>query len=180
MLTFKIIDNSHPFYNNIYELYHNSFPVKERRDWHEVEQILRVDKRFTILAFSNDNEYSGFLTSWVFKDFVYVEHFAVSDAKRGKGIGTQIMESFIAKHKLPIVLEVELPETTLAIRRIAFYEELGFSVIPETYLQPPYDGRSDFLPLLIMSSDKDFGENNFDHIKETLYKNVYQTNLELF
>ena len=175
MITTKITDNSHPFYENTYRLYHNSFPAEERRNWAEMELILKTDKRFNMFAFSNDNEFSGFLTFWEFENFVYVEHFAVSNTKRGQGIGTQIMQIFIAEHKLPIVLEVELPENPQAIKRIAFYEKLNFVIISKPYLQPPYDGKSDFLPLLLMTNDSDFGNEHFDQIRETLYKEVYKT-----
>ena len=179
MLTTQITDNSHPFYENIYRLYHSSFPVEERRDWVDIELILNTDKRFNMFVFSSENEFSGFLTFWEFENFVYVEHFAVSSSIRGQGIGSQIMKSFMdAKHS-PIILEVELPETPEAIKRIAFYEKLGFVVIHKPYLQPPYDGKTHFLPLLIMSSDKDFGNKNFGQIRETLYKEVYKTQEKL-
>ena len=175
MLTNQINNKSHPFYENIYRLYHSSFPVEERRDWDDMELIMNTDKRFNMLAFSTDNEFSGFLTFWEFGSFVYVEHFAVSDTKHGIGIGTQIMQNFMGEQQTTIVLEVELPETAEAIRRIAFYEKLGFVIISKPYLQPPYDGKSDFLPLLILTNNNDFGNEHFDDIRNTLYKEVYKT-----
>lgn len=175
MLTTQITNNSHPFYENIYRLYHSSFPVEERRNWVDIELILNTDKRFNMFVFSSENEFNGFLTFWDFENFVYVEHFAVSDSIRGQGIGSQIIKSFRDEQKSPIVLEVELPETPVAVRRIAFYEKLGFKVISKPYLQPPYDGKSDFLPLILMTNDYDFGNENFDDIRNTLYKEVYKT-----
>lgn len=174
MQTTKITDNSHLFYKDIYKLYHDSFPMKERRKWADMEQILKTDKRFNMFVFSIDNEFIGFLTCWKFGSFVYVEHFAIENKKRGKGIGSQIMQSFIGEQNLPIILEVELPETTVAIRRIAFYEKLDFSVISKTYLQPPYDRKSDFLPLLLMTNDSDFGNKHFNEVRKTLYNEVYK------
>ena len=178
MLTTQITDNSHPFYENIYRLYHSSFPVEERRNWVDIELILNTDKRFNMFVFSSENEFSGFLTFWKFENFVYVEHFAVSDSIRGQGIGSQIIKSFRDEQKSPIVLEVELPETPVAVRRIAFYEKLGFKVISKPYLQPPYDGKSDFLPLLLMSTNPHFAQENFEHIRETLYTEVYKVKLQ--
>jgi len=180
MLTTKIADNPLPFYENLYQLYNDSFPVEERREWGEMELILKIDKRFNRLVFTIENEFSGFLTYWEFGSFVYVEHFAVPDSKRGQGIGTQFMKSFIIKQQSPIVLEVELPEHMKAIRRIAFYEKLGFKTITKNYLQPPYDGKSDFLALAILSNDENYATKDFEQIKETLYKEVYKADIQHF
>ena len=180
MLTIKITDNYHPLYENINYLYNHSFPSHERREWDEMDTIIKTDNRFNMLAFSNDNEFIGFLNYWNFENFIYVEHFAITDTKRGQGIGTQIMKNLIAKHRVPIVLEVELPDNTQGIRRITFYEELGFAIIPKTYLQPPYNGKSACLPLHIMSNDENFATKNFEQIKERLYKEVYKADLQHF
>lgn len=174
MQTTKITDSSQPFYENIFRLYHSSFPAKERRAWAEMDLIMNTDERFNMLIFTIDNEFCGFLSYWNFESFVYVEHFAVAETKRDQGLGKQIMKSFAAKQKSPIILEVELPQNSESIRRIAFYEALDFTVISKTYLQPPYDRKSDFLPLILMTNNHYFGHKNFDRIRKTLYEEVYQ------
>lgn len=75
------------------------------------------------------------MNSWDFGDFVFVEHFAVADIMRGKGFGSEILKNFCRDVQRPVVLEVELPNTAEAIRRIV-YERHGFNVVSQTYMQP--------------------------------------------
>ena len=164
-------------HSTIYELYHSAFPANERRPWAEMELLIQNDKRFTVNSIQQNNVFCGFMNSWDFDDFVFVEHFAVADIMRGKGFGSEILEEFCNAAHRPVVLEVELPNTTEAIRRIAFYERHGFEVISQTYLQPPYDKKSFYLPMLLLCNNKDFGQKHFNSIKNTLYVEVYGVNM---
>jgi ribosomal protein S18 acetylase RimI-like enzyme len=160
-------------HSTIHELYHSAFPANERRPWAEMELLEMNEKRFTIKSISRDGTFCGFITSWNFDDFVYVEHFAVADIVRGKGVGSEIIDDFCNAAQRPVVLEVETPKTTQAIRRIAFYERHGFKVVSQTYMQPPYDKKSFYLPMLLMCNDSTFGEKHFSRIKNTIYTEVY-------
>ena len=88
-------------------------------------------------------------------------------------MGTKAMEIFKSQVSLPIILEVEMPNNPEAIRRIHFYEGLGFNVLSHYYAQPPYEGSGFLTPMLIMSSDLHFANKNFEEIREILYKEVY-------
>ena len=51
-----------------------------------------------------------------------------------------------------VLLEVEMPETDFARRRIGFYERNGFRVRDEfKYIQPPYSPGQPSLELLLMT-----------------------------
>jgi hypothetical protein len=83
------------------------------------------------------------------------------------------MKSFFSQTQLPVVLEVELPNTEVAIKRIQFYERLGFSLLSNDYFQPPYEKKALPIPLLLMSNDKLFASNNFHFLKKVIHTEVY-------
>ncbi len=177
MITFqKITNSSDPFFTNLYELYQLAFPETERRNRNELEQILDHNKQFEADALMKNGNFCGFFTFWNFNTFHYVEHFAISPDLRGQNAGSETMQTFMLSHKTPIVLEVEVPDTPEAVRRIKFYERLGLHVINQEYAQPYYDRSGNLLPMLIMSNDPHFANEHFNQIKNTLYKEVYDYN----
>jgi hypothetical protein len=51
-----------------------------------------------------------------------------------------------------VLIEVELPETEMARRRIGFYKRLGFCPHHDIeYIQPPYSDGLSPLPLMLMT-----------------------------
>lgn len=174
MLNFqKIKSVSNPHFLNIFKLYSQAFPLSERRSWGGLELELINENCFNAQVLLQNDKFVGFLNYWTFERFLYIEHFAVSSDLRGKGIGTEAMKMLMEQTKLPILFEVEMPNTVLAASRIRFYERLGFSVLSHYYAQPPYEGNGFILPMLIMCNDTHFGNTHFEMIKETLYEQVY-------
>jgi len=175
MIEFRKIENSSDtLFTKIYALYRSAFPRAERRSLASFKAVLNNKKHFEMSALMKNNEFVGFITCWTFDCFVYVEHFAVDSKMRGQNIGSEVMSTFLQKTSLPVVLEVEMPEDAQSIRRISFYERLGFKVIPHNYAQPYYDGSGRMLPLLIMSNDYHFAYKHFNSMINTLYKDVYR------
>ncbi|MFZ4724299.1 MAG: GNAT family N-acetyltransferase [Paludibacter sp.] len=174
MLNFHRISNvSEPFFEKMYNLYIRAFPLKERRSWDGLEHELLYEKKFNSHALLQNNQFVGFFNYWTFDRFIYIEHFAIVDNMRNQNIGSEVIGIFKENANLPIILEVELPNNPLAIRRIEFYKRLGFSVLSNDYKQPPYEGEGDLIPMKIMCNDVEFGTQCFDVIKETLYSKVY-------
>lgn len=84
------------------------------------------------------------------------------------------MQAFIAEDDTPIVLEVEHPDDDICIRRIRFYESLGFVLHPEyDYIQPPYDATKHPLHLYLMTSRMTDFATRYQEIKSRLYAQVY-------
>lgn len=169
----KIAGAGDPLFVKMYELYRSAFPASERRTLGALELVLNNEKRFEADALMKDGEFVGFFTYWLFDRFCYAEHFAVDPSLRGKNIGSEVVQSLLQRIDMPVVLEVELPEDPMAIRRIHFYERQGLKVVPHNYAQPYYDGSGRMLPMLIMTNDLHFADKHFKLIKETLYKEVY-------
>jgi ribosomal protein S18 acetylase RimI-like enzyme len=170
---YRIIDVRDPLFVNLYNLYSLAFPASERRTWADLEYELTYQKNFFANVIIKDETFVGFLNFWKFDRFCYIEHLAVLPASRGKNIGTIAVELLTKSIKLPFVLEVEMPSTPDAIRRINFYERLGFSVVNHPYAQPPYDRDGFLLPMMLMCNDKHFAENHFETIKAIIYTQVY-------
>jgi ribosomal protein S18 acetylase RimI-like enzyme len=162
----------------LYNLYTLAFPLKERRSWAGLEFELSYEKRFCAHALIQDNKFVGFFNYWTFDRFYYIEHIAVVPTMRGHNIGTEAMEVFKSQTKLPIVFEVEMPNDPTSIRRIHFYEKLGFSVLSHQYAQPPYEGYGFLFPMQLMTNDRHFADNHFELIKDTLYDKVYHYEVE--
>jgi len=179
MLSFHRINSvSDPFFANLFNLYALVFPSAERRSWAGLEYELNYEKRFYAHAILKDEKFVGLLNYWVFDRFYYIEHFAMTPNARGQHIGTEAMEMFKSLTKLPIVFEVEMPTNSTSIRRIQFYERLGFTVLSHNYAQPPYEGDGFLLSMQLMCNDKHFAKTHFDMIKENLYTHVYHYEVE--
>jgi len=179
MLNFYPITSvSDPLFTNLFNLYVQAFPPTERKSWEGLEYELSYEKRFHVYAFKLDDKFVGFLNAWIFDRFYYIEHFAVSPNFRDQHIGSEALKILMSQTKLPIILEVEMPNNPTAIRRIQFYERLGFSVLSHKYAQPPYEGNGFLLPMQLMSNNLHFAGTHYEFIKENLYTNVYHYTAE--
>lgn len=139
-------------FKNIKRLLIASFPSDERRDMADYERIARDNAKFSLLAAMNCNNFAGFISSWDFDRFSYVEHFAIESTLRGQGLGGQLLSHFVATVGKPVILEVEPPESEMARRRIAFYRRHGFKLWSEIdYVQPPYSPSQHAQPMRLMT-----------------------------
>ncbi len=158
------------WFDNFWNLYTTTFPLEERRNIDNQKKLFENPQYNADPVYFN-NEWAGFISWWNFKEFIYIEHFAIDSIFRNKGIGESLLKSFTKKYHT-IVLEVEYPEDELSKRRVGFYERLGFRLLDNEYLQPAYDDTKQPVPLKIMIFP---GNSNleFETIRDTLYKKVY-------
>lgn len=161
------------YYNFTEELLTSAFPKEERRE-------LALQRDYTDnnpLFFNNiilDNDTPvGFITYWKFEDYYYIEHFAIHPSQRNEGYGKKVLEHLHKTLNAPIVLEVELPNDEMSIRRIGFYERVNYKLWENEYSQPPYRKGDDYLPMHLMVYGDLDSEKDFDRIKHNLYKEVY-------
>jgi ribosomal protein S18 acetylase RimI-like enzyme len=156
----------------IKELYEEAFPKEEQRPWDWQQRLIAAGKIRVMRIVKEEAHFAGFVFYWHLPTFNFIEHFAIHADARGGGAGSRVMQ-LIEQQLKTIVLEVEPPETEQAIRRIKFYERLGYQTFPDTYEQPSY--YPEFSPLTLCLMYKGFppGTASFQHIKEQLYKYVY-------
>ena len=113
------------------------------------------------------------ITVWNLGGFYYLEHLATSPAVRNKGYGRKVMDKIRESFPGVIVLEVERPEEEMSIRRIGFYKRCGFLLCEKDYMQPPYRKGGEGLPLYLMFAGADSIDDDFERIRDRIYKEVY-------
>lgn len=160
-------------FRNIFELMKKSFPDDEYRPYREQKKLL--DNPLYTIYVSRDihRNIQGFLAVWDFEDFAYIEHFAVDPECRNSGLGSRLISELTTLLKKPICLEVEPPDTKMALRRIGFYQRNGFHLLPDPYMQPPISPGKSKIPLRIMTSEEGTDHHGFLHIRDVLYRLVY-------
>lgn len=164
---------SDPLLDLIAVTYNDSFPAGERRDFALLRDLLKDDPRFVVYALLREEVYVGFITGWLFDGFTYVEHFAIDASARNGGIGAGAMKQFLAFCGTPVVLEVEMPADEISIRRVGFYERLGFVLDNHVYHQPPYRAGDDWLEMRLMTKgDLDLAYS-FEQVKDCIHQHVY-------
>lgn len=157
---------------NTYEL---SFPEEERRDFSLICGLIANESKFSAYALTTKGNYVGFITTWNFEDFVYIEHFAIEPIARNGGIGANVMQQFLSG-KESVVLEVEVPIDELSKRRVEFYERLGFKLDSHPYFQPPYRKEGRDIEMRLMSYGCIDMEDLFNSVCYILHSNVYGVN----
>ena len=179
-MKFQRIENTqNPLFQAVWSVYMNSFPADEKRTLIQQKKLFKR-KEYSLFAVLEKQKFLGFLSTWDFDSFLFIEHFAVKEGLRGRGMGTKILQEFIllqkAKNK-KIILETERPNANPAAKkRIVFYERLGFKLCLENYIQPPYSMKKKPVPLFLMQHGKKISSDEFIDIREKLYRIVYGLN----
>ena len=158
----------------VYAIMKKSFPDSERRPYNEQKKLLkRKDYSIYVIEDTAGSGIKAFITVYEFKNFLFVEHFAVDSCYRSQGLGSLILKELLRIVNLPVCLEVELPYTEIAAKRIEFYKRCGFVLNLFPYSQPPITQGQTSVPMYIMSSGKALSQNEYTIVKNTLYKQVY-------
>lgn len=134
---------------NVFALYRSSFPKYEQRKLPEQAFAMQNPKYHCESMWEKDT-LIGLLFWWQSGELCYVEHFAISPASRGQGYGSLCLKDFCQRHS-PIVLEIDPPEETMAVRRLHFYTRLGFVPNDFLHLHPPYQSEYQAHRLQVLS-----------------------------
>ena len=160
-------------FDSVFSILVDSFPADEYRDY-EKQRKLPDNNRYSIYVLIDCNKIKGFIAVWEFDDLIFIEHLAVFEKYRNQGTGTSLLKQICSMTDKDICLEVELPETEKARRRIGFYERNGFVLNNYDYEQPAYSEDKSAVPLLIMTYGKSISETRFREIEKILYRYVYE------
>lgn len=161
-------------FEEIFNIMQDSFPSDEYRYKDEQKALFDLDE-YAVYVEKDGEKIIAFLAIWEFNDFIFLEHFAVQKQIRGKGIGSKMLNALSKIYSKPICLEVELPTTEQAQKRIEFYKRNGYFYNEYEYYQPPISLGKNPLPLRITSYKKQLSFEEFTLVKNTLYKRVYKT-----
>ena len=146
----QIKNTEHHYFAEFWKIYSTSFPLNERRT---SEQQIVVFKKteYQVNCYLSENHIIGFIAFWTTKEFVFIEHFAVSSEVRSKGFGRVILKPFLEGKAIPVILEIEPPIDDLTRRRLRFYESSGFIRNKHLHFQPPYHPEDQPLQLDILT-----------------------------
>lgn len=170
---FKKLKNSDSQeFKEAWNVYDSSFSSDEKRTL-ELQKELMKNKQYGFFIVTKDAMLVAIITEWNFGDFFFVEHFAVKEDFRRKGIGTELLKEYLSKNKQKVVLEVERPESDIATKRIRFYENVGFKLNSFDYIQPPYTKDKNPVPLLLMTYPANISQTEFSSIRQKLHIFVY-------
>ncbi len=162
-------------YDKVYQILEASFPVTERRPY-EKQVALLEEPLYQIYVLKEDEseQIQGFMAVWEFENYTFLEHFAVNPECRNGGFGSIMIQKLLELSENPVFLEVELPDTELAIRRIGFYERNGLFYNAYPYMQPALTEGCEPIPLRIMTSGHAVEEEQFHEIAKLVYREVYR------
>ncbi|ADB38068.1 GNAT family N-acetyltransferase [Spirosoma linguale] len=173
-MTFKRIDHEHhPYLIPIQKWYEDAFPVTERRQFTALRQLLRQPDMY-LCGIESDEQLVGFFIYWHWKEFLFIEHFAIDPDQRGNRLGQRALRHLQQLNSPCFILEVELPTDDLSRRRIQFYEREGFSVNPFPYAQPPYQRGNPPIPMHLMSSPAVLSQQDFTEYSRLIHERVYE------
>lgn len=130
------------------EIIRQSFPHKEQRD---VDDLVRAlgDPAFAADGIWSDGKLAGILFHWLYGEWHYVEHLAVSPAMRGRHTGSEALGAFCRGKR--VILEIDPPEDEISVRRLHFYQRLGFKINPYEYVHPSFRERPEPHRLVLLS-----------------------------
>ncbi|WP_291649318.1 GNAT family N-acetyltransferase [Clostridium sp.] len=137
MINSKIVRCIHDsIWEEIWELYNSSFPIFERRILSNQIDAIKND-RFNCKTYFEDETLVGILFYWEYKNYKYIEHFAINEYLRGKKYGSKILQDFCDDNKT-IILEIDPIVDEISKRRLMFYENIGFKLNNIVHIHPPY------------------------------------------
>lgn len=156
-------------FDTVYSIMEQSFPLEEYRPY-QGQKALLDHPSYGIYVAKEEHRIVGLAAVWQLEGWVFLEHLAVDPRCRNRGIGAELLQ-YVSKDRA--CLEVELPESELACRRIGFYERNGFFLNRYPYEQPSLgEGRSP-VPLYIMTTGGAVTPEEFAQIRDQLYSRVY-------
>jgi len=146
-------------------IYEESFPPSLRAPWTALVDHRR-DERFVVLAETDGTPVGITLIRRLGDtDMAFVRYLAVDRARRGQGLGSQLVahlrELLRGSGVGVLLLDVEKPVGAHAEddrRRIAFYQRCGVDLLDVSDYAPPEHGETgEIVPLLLMGEVLDGG-----------------------
>lgn len=159
-------------YDKYFALLEDDFCLEERKT--KIDELAAFeDENFSPNFIYEDGNLIGYACFWEFEDFLFVEHFAILKEMRGTGCGSRFLKEFSENTNKPIILEVELPENEIAIKRIKFYERMGYVINNYPYAQPSYHAGKEPVPMHVMTYKSELEKADYDkfvlEIKHVVY-----------
>ena len=126
------------FKKSIYNKYIKLFPKDEQRDWKSIEKTYQkgIEKFYKIVL--NNDVIGFFMLEKLENHPFYLDYFAIFEEFQNLGYGTKsikiLMEKIVGNEGLMGEIEKETEENPITLRRLKFYQKLGFKKVDSEYL----------------------------------------------
>ncbi|CAJ1825815.1 GNAT family N-acetyltransferase [Aeromonas veronii] len=167
---------NHPAWPLVWQIYGESFPRYEQRQSQHQPQKMR-DPRYHCQIFYQDGLLLGFIFWWACGEQVYIEHLAINPALRGRNYGSRLLAEFCERAGKTVILEIDPPEDEIAIRRLRFYQGLGFCLNDYAHLHPPYHSDYQGHALRVLSYPRLLEEEAYQRFNSMLVETVMEHGL---
>lgn len=152
MIIKEIDDYSTSEFEQSINIYKNSFPFNETRQVEDVENMLKNDKDYHLIASINNNLVNGISLMYVFRslNFGLLDYIAIAPSFRNQGVGKKIFNFTFEKlfslnpDGIGLIMEIQKEnsinklESTIRKNRIRFYSKLGVKLLEKVnYFLPP-------------------------------------------
>lgn len=172
----KIENTDSKEFKEAWSIYESSFPSDERRDLKSQLKSMK-NELYNFFVVYEDKILAAIITDWNLGNFLFVEHLAVKENLRGKGIGTKVLNEHLKITNKKTILEVERPANETAAKRIKFYEKIGFKLSGEfDYIQPSYGKGKNPVPMFLMAYPESINDSEFSCLRENIHTKVYGLN----
>ena len=159
-------------FDAVYNIMERSFPQNEIRSYGGQYALLK-NSEYSLFVREENGVIIGFISVWDLDEIAFVEHFAIAEKWRGKGVGSGMLGEIFSLFDKPIVLEVEPPIDERTKKRVGFYECNGLIFHDYYYVQPAMEKGREEVELRIMCSQKlDYA--NFEKVRAQLYTKIYK------
>ena len=174
MVEFKRMMNTESNdFQQVWNLYVDSFPKNERRDIAGQAHILKL-KNYYCQSVYKDELCVGLLFWWDFKTLKYIEHLAIIPTRQNEGLGSLIMKNFLNQDNSKLILlEVEPPITEIQKKRVQFYKKLDFKMNGYNYMQPAYQKTTKPIPLTLLTFPSLLNNENYQEFITTCHSEIY-------
>jgi GNAT superfamily N-acetyltransferase len=163
-------------HDQIFDLYRETFPANERRPESDLRAAM-ITPEYRVLNRLSAGRLLGFAFLFVptNEDFALVEYLAVHPASRGRGVGTQLIQSAIDQSLgKTLITEVESQSSNPnSLRRQVFYRRAGFTPITGLKYQLPLGGNPPPMELWVYHSAESAQFAQLAHWIRTIYLRVY-------
>lgn len=160
MKNVDITSPQHFLYNPFKKLYSVSFPVFEQRTEMQQEKAFTYDN-YHLIGYEENDTFVGFISYWVFDEYVYIEHFAISQELRGGGYGSAVLNDFIASTCKVVLLEIDPVTDEISEARLRFYKRCGFHENPYPHVHPPYRDGYKAHSLVVLTTKREITEDEY-------------------
>lgn len=158
----------------IYNIMELSFPSSEIRTYENELDLFKNANYHVLVSYNINMNIDGFIAEWDYKDFRYIEHFAVHPNARGSGLGSKMLQEYLNLDKKLVYIEVESQENQSAKRRIQYYQRMGFFLSGFGYVQPLLREIHSEVNLKIMTYPIKISEADFLKYKKEIFESVYK------